>query len=198
MSSAALKAVVTPAQYLASERKATFRHEFVDGNVVAMSGASRSHNLLTGNLFRSISNQLQDRGCEAYVSDMRVCVSPTGLSTYPDVVVVCGEPQFQDSEVDTLLNPTVIVEVLSPSTEAYDRGKKFAHFRRLDSLHDYILVAQDRMCVERFTRQGDEWLLAEFSRPEDVLRLDSIQCEMALSEIYAKLRFPLDGEPADR
>jgi Uma2 family endonuclease len=123
MSSAAPKAVATPEQYLASERKAWYKHELVDGIIVPMSGANRPHNLIAGNLSREVSFRLRDRPCEAYVSDMRVSVSPTGLYTYPDVVVVCGEPQFQDHEFDTLLNPTVIFEVLSPSTEAYDRGK---------------------------------------------------------------------------
>jgi Uma2 family endonuclease len=128
---------------------------------------------------------------------MRVCVSATGLYTYRDVAVVCGEPQFEDSELDTLLNPIVIVGVLSPSTEARDRGRKFAHYRRLASLREYVLVAQDRVLVERSTRQGDQWLLMELSRMEDVLRLASIDCDVALSEIYAKVRFPGGEAPAD-
>ena len=107
---------------------------------------------------------------------MRVLVSPTGFYTYPDVVAVCGEPRFQDNEFDTLLNPNLIVEVLSPSTEAYDRGKKFADYRRLESLREYVMVAQDQVHVDRYTRQGDEWLLTELSRLEDTLRLESIGC----------------------
>ncbi len=186
MSSAAVKPRYTPEQYLALERKAPFRSEYFDGCITAMSGASRLHNLIAINLSRVISTQLLDRPCEVYASDMRVGVSPTGLYTYPDIVAVCGEPQLQDSELDTLLNPTVIVEVLSSSTEAYDRGNKFAHYRRLESLREYVLVAQDRVRVERYTRRGDEWVLAELSRLDDILHLASIGCEVALREIYTK------------
>jgi Uma2 family endonuclease len=189
MSSAARTSRHTPAEYLARERPSATRHEYLDGFLFEMTGASRAHNLITGNLNGEIRAQLRDRPCEVYASDMRVCVEPTGLYTYPDVVVVCGEPRFQDGELDTLLNPTVLVEVLSPSTEAYDRGKKFGHYRRLASVREYVLVAQERVLVERFTRQGQEWLLAEMNRPEDVLRLASIGCEVPLREIYAKVAF---------
>jgi Uma2 family endonuclease len=189
MSSAAVKTRYTPEQYLALERKAPFKSEYHDGGIHAMSGASREHNLASGNIFREISTQLKDRSCEVYINDMRVRVNPTGLYTYPDVVAVCGEPDFEDSELDTLLNPTLIVEVLSPSTEAYDRGEKFANYRRLVSLREYVLVSQDRVCVERYVRQEDEWLLTELSRLEDNLRLTSIECDVALSEIYAKIPF---------
>ncbi len=164
MSSAAVKSRFTPEQYLALERKAAFKSEYFDGCIRAMAGASRAHNLIALNLGSEIRSQLRDRPCETYVSDMRVRTGPSGLYTYPDVVVVCGEPRFEDDELDTLLNPTVIVEVLSPSTEAADRGRKFASYRRLASLQEYVLVAQDRACVERYTRQGDEWLLTELER----------------------------------
>ena len=197
MSSAAVKTRVTPEQYLALERKAAFKSEYLNGQIIAMAGASRPHNLVAGNLHAEIRAQLRDRPCESYVGDMRVYIPPTGLYTYPDVVAVCGEPQFQDGELDTLLNPTVIVEVLSPSTEAYDRGLKFAHYRRLASLREYVLVAQDRVLVERYTRRGDEWLLTEWSRPDDILRLASIDCDVALREIYAKVPFPAGEELAD-
>src|SRR5262245_5122353 len=133
MASAALKTRYTPEQYLALERKADFRSEFCNGFITAMAGASREHNLPAGNLHAEIRSQLKGRPCETYVNDLRVLVSRTGLYTYPDVVAVCGEAQFLDDEVDTLLNPTVIVEVLSPSTESYDRGRKFGHYRQLPS-----------------------------------------------------------------
>ena len=134
MSSAAAKTHYTPEQYLALERDSSIRHEYHNGSIFAMSGASREHNLIALNLGAELRTQLLDRPCEAYVSDMRVLVARTGLYTYPDIVAVCGERQFQDSEVDTLLNPTLIIEVLSSTTEAYDRGKTFAHYRRLPSL----------------------------------------------------------------
>ena len=136
MTSPAAQTQYTPEQYLELERKAPYKNEFVNGHIYAMSGASRAHNLITGNTHREVSSQLRGRPCETYVSDMRVKVNTTGLYTYPDVVVVCGEIRFDDAQKDTLLNPTVLIEVLSPSTEAYDRGEKFAHYRRLASLQE--------------------------------------------------------------
>ena len=193
MSSVALKPRLTPGQYLALERKSPVKHEYYDGEMFAMARATRRHSFIAGNLHGEIRVQLRDRPCEVHMSDLRVLVSPTGLYTYPDVVAVCGGPRFEDSEVDTLLNPNVIIEVLSPTTEAYDRGKKFERYRRLESLREYVMVAQDEVHVERYTRQGDEWLLTELSRLEDTLQLESIGCAVALSEIYAKVQFATDG-----
>lgn len=190
MASAAQVPRFTPAQYLALERKADFKSEYHNGFITAMSGASREHNLIAGNLSRKVGNQLEGRPCEVYVSDMRVLVDRTGLYTYPDVVAVCGEPQFQDDEVDTLLNPTMIVEVLSPTTETYDRGKKFGHYRQLDSLREYLLVSQDQVLVERYLRRGQDWLLTEFRDLDQVLALTSIGCEVSVREIYARVEFP--------
>jgi len=190
MASAARITRYTPQQYIAQERKAEFRSEYCNGFITAMAGTSREHNLITLNLGREISSQLKNRPCEAYVSDMRVLVSRTGLYTYPDVVAVCGEPRFEDDEVDTLLNPTAIVEVLSPSTESYDRGRKFAHYRLLESLQEYVMVAQEQVHVERYTRQGEEWLLTDLIDLDATLRLASIGCEVSLREIYAKVEFP--------
>lgn len=187
MATAAVTPRLTPEEYLALERKADVRSEYDNGYMYAMSGASRKHKLAAGNLFREISTQLKGRPCEAYTGDMRVQVDVTGLFSYPDVTVVCGERRFLDREVDTLLNPTVIVEVLSPSTEAYDRGAKFAHYRRLTSLREYVLVAQDTVLVERYSRQGEDWLLTELSRLDDVLRLESIGCHVPLREIYDRV-----------
>src|SRR5689334_10624198 len=134
MSSAAARTRYTPQEYLALERGSPLKHEYYNGSIFVMAGASREHNLITLNLGGELRAQLRDRPCETYVSDMRVLVARTGLYTYPDIVIVCGERQFEDAEADTLLNPTVLFEVLSPSTEAYDRGKKSAHYRRLESL----------------------------------------------------------------
>ena len=193
MSSAATKIGFTPQEYLALERKSETRNEYYNGEIFAMSGASREHNLIAGNLFRDIGNQLEDRPCESYPNHMRVSIEATGLYTYPDVSVVCGEPRFQDREVDTLLNPTVIVEVLSPSTEAYDRGDKFRHYRRIDSLREFVLISQDRMMVERYTRQGKDWVLSDLTDPDQVLKLESIGCQIPLSRIFAKIKFPEPG-----
>jgi len=157
-----------------------------------MAGASPEHVLITANVTRELGLQLKGRPCRVYSIDLRVRVSETGLYTYPDVVVVCETPQFNDAHRDTLLNPTLIVEVLSPTTEAYDRGEKFGHFRRLESLREYVLVAQDRPRVERYLRQGEsnEWLLAEASGLQATLPLSSIGCTLALSEVYDKVELP--------
>lgn len=198
--SAAEKLLYTPAEYLALERKAEFKSEYRDGFLYAMSGASREHNLIALNLGAEINRSLRDRPCEAYVGDMRVLVDATGLYTYSDLVVVCDEPHFLDGELDVLRNPTLIVEILSQSTEGYDRGKKFAHYRRIGSLREYVLVAQDRVWVEQYTLEAGKWTLKESNRRDDLLRLTSIGCDVAIRDVYAKVRVP-EGDPghdADR
>jgi Uma2 family endonuclease len=196
MASAAKKIYITPEEYLARERLAATKSEYYDGQIYAMSGASRPHILVAGNLYTEINVQLRGRDCEVYSNDMRVRVDQTGLYTYPDIVAVCGKPQLLDAEVDTLLNPQLIVEVLSPSTEAYDRGKKFAHFQRLESLQEYILVAQDQVRVERYSRQGTQWLLTTWDSLDSTLPIESIGCQVQLRVIYDKVVFPeQDREP---
>src|SRR5271166_2453923 len=179
----------TPQQYLEMERKADFKSEYCDGYITAMAGASREHNLIAGNLHGEIRSQLKGRPCVVFMSDMRLCVSPTGLYTYPDVMAVCGEREYLDTEMDTLLNPTMIAEVLSASTESYDRGRKFGHYQRLTSLQEYVLIAQDEVRVERFTRRGDDWILSVFTSLHDKVRFASIDCEVPLREIYDKVDF---------
>jgi Uma2 family endonuclease len=187
--STATKLRYTPEEYLSLERKSPTRNQYFNGEIFAMAGASREHNLISANLLAEIRDQLLDRPCEVYQSDMRVLVEASGLYTYPDVVVVCGEPRFLGREVDTLLNPTVIAEVLSESTEAYDRGAKFRHYRRFPTLREYVIIAQDRMSVERYTRRADDWVLSELNEPDQILRLESIGCEVRLERIYAKVTF---------
>jgi Uma2 family endonuclease len=189
MSSVAIEHRYTAEEYLALERKAEYKNEYVNGHIIAMSGASRQHNIIAANISREISTQLRGRPCESYINDMRVRVSETGLYTYPDVVAVCGDIRFADEQTDTLLNPTVIVEVLSSSTEAYDRGDKFAHYRRLESLQDYLLVSQETVRVEHYVRQGEKWLLSEASALTDTVHLASIQCDLVLGDIYDKVQF---------
>jgi Uma2 family endonuclease len=179
---------VTPEEYLALERKAQYKSEYLNGEIFAMSGASREHNIICVNTSATLHSQLRQRPCEVYAGDMRVKVSPTGLYTYPDVVVVCEEPQFEDAEVDTLLNPTLIVEVLSPSTEDYDRGTKFEHYRTLASLQEYLLVSQDKYHIVHYVRQADTtWVLSETTHGGDSLHLPSIGCNLSVAEIYAKV-----------
>lgn len=188
--STAEKLTYTPAQYLQIEREAERKSEYVGGDVFLMAGASRRHNLIAGNTVRSTGNRLERQPCEVYPGDMRVKVDATGLYTYPDVTIVCGDPEFEDAEVDTLLNPTALFEILSKSTEAWDRGGKFAHCRRLASLREYVLVSQSEPKVERFVRQlDDQWLLAEFNGLDAVVALKSIECEIPLAELYLKVEF---------
>lgn len=189
MATATAKILYTPEEYLIKEREADFKSEYRNGDIVAMPGASRQHNLIAGNIFGELYIQLLNNSCEVYINDMRVKVSDTGLYTYPDVVVVCDEPHFEDNNFDTLLNPTVIVEVLSPSTETYDRNEKFASYQTLVSLQEYVLVSQNNRNVEQYLRKGKEWSLSVFRSVEDVMQLASIECKLALRAIYAKVKF---------
>lgn len=182
------KTHLTPEEYLALERKAEIRSEYLDGDMVAMSGGTREHNLIVGNLVRELGMQLKGRPCEVYPSNMRVKVSATGLYTYPDVIVVCGDPQFEDDRRDTLLNPALIVEVLSESTASYDRGAKFAHYRKVPSVIEYVLVSQRDYGIEQYARQSDgPWLRSEVRGRQGRLDLSSIQCSVMLSEIYDRV-----------
>ena len=184
----------TPEEYLALERQAQCKSEYYAGEIFAMAGASRWHNLIVTNVLRELSLQLKGRPCTTYPSDMRVKVSPTGLYTYPDVTVVCGEAQFEDNQQDTLLNPTLIVEVLSESTERYDRGKKFSFYRTIESLAEYVLVAQDEYSIEQHVKQPDRrWLLSDHRSLDDMVELASVQCALALREVYAKIVLPPDA-----
>lgn len=196
--SAIPKRRLTPEEYLAQERRAEFKSEYFRGETFAMVGATREHNLITANLLRESGNQLRDRPCELYPSDMRVKVSRTDLYTYPDVTIVCGQPQFEDNESDTLLNPTVLFEVLSKSNEAYDRGAKAANYRKIPSLREYVVIAQGRPQVERFARQPDgSWLLREAGELTESITLESVSVVLPLAEIYRQVTFEQPDEAHD-
>jgi Uma2 family endonuclease len=183
-----LKPRFTPEEYLALERKAERKSEYFNGEIFAMSGASPQHVLIVTNVVAELRGQLKTRPCTVYSTDLRLKVSATGLYTYPDVIVVCGEPQFDDDHKDTLLNPTLIVEVLSESIKDYDRGAKFEQYRKIESFVEYVLIAQDKRHVEHFVRQaGNRWLLSETNRLEDTLELTSIACNLMLTEVYDKV-----------
>ena len=184
------KTYLTPEEYLAMERQNEYRSEYIDGEVFAMTGASRRHNLITFNIAGALSPQLRGRPCEAYTSEMRVRIPKRGYM-YPDVVIVCGEPLLEDGYFDTLLNPTVLIEVLSKSTEHYDRGKKFYLYRTIESPAEYVLIAQDAYKVEHYTKEPDgPWMLSEHRSPEGVVELASIQCTLSLREVYDKVSLP--------
>ena len=186
---------LTPAEYITLERKAipdaeTVRSEYIKGKIIAMSGASFAHNLITMNISVGLHARLSSSECVVLANEMRVSSPLTSSYFYPDVVVVCGEPHFEDDVFDILLNPTVIIEVLSPSTEAYDRGEKFSHYRQLQSLREYILISQDQVHVDHYVRQAEKWVLTDFRNLDQQLPLTSIQCELPLQEIYARVTFP--------
>jgi Uma2 family endonuclease len=183
-----IKPFISPEEYLALERKAEYKSEYLNGEIFAMTGASRKHNLIATNIVASLSQQLRARPCEVYASDMRVKVVATGLYTYPDVVVVCGEPKLEDDYLDTLLNPTLLVEILSPSTERYDRIAKSGYYRTLESLAEYLLVAQEEYRIEQYAKQSDgRWLFSDIRLLEGAVELQSIGCSLALRDVYDKV-----------
>ncbi len=188
MSAIPAEKTYTVEEYLAMERSSLEgKCEFVNGQIFAMVGATREHNLIGVNITRELSNQLKGRPCEAYANDMRVKAVEARGYHYPDIAVVCGKPEFEDGQMDTLLNPTVLVEILSSSTEAYDRGDKFAAYRKIQSLREYLLVSQDKPLIERYVRQGDAWVLTEIDGLEGVVSLDAIGCVLAMSEVYDRV-----------
>lgn len=182
------KARITPEQYLEIEREAAYKSEYYAGEMFAMSGAREPHVLAVTNLTVLLAPALRGR-CRVYGNDMRVLVHPTGLYTYPDLAVVCGQPQFADREFDTLLNPTLLIEVLSPSTESYDRGRKFDHYRTIESLRQYVLVSTDRAHLDGFTRSGDAWTFSAADGLESEFRLEPVDLTIRLADVYLDVSF---------
>lgn len=183
-----VKTYITPEEYLAIERAAEYKNEYVNGEIFAMTGASRKHNLIAGNIYGELRQQLKGGPCEAYPGEMRVKAPAARSYVYPDVVVVCGEPQFEDGNFDTLLNPTLVVEVLSKSTESYNRLAKSAYYRTIESLVEYLLVAQEEYRVEQYVKQADgRWLLSDVRLLDSVVALISIGCSLAPRDIYDRI-----------
>lgn len=181
----------SPQEYLELEREAAYRSEYLDGEIFAMAGASTSHNRINVNLTVQIGSRLKGGACEAFSHDMKIVADQAAMFAYPDVAVVCGEPQFHDEVQDVCTNPIVIFEILSPSTEAFDRGKKWARYQQTESLKQYVLVSQDQPRVEMFTRQPDgQWMLSTVKGLDAVLSIDSIGCVLKLSELYDRVEFP--------
>ena len=183
----------TSAEYLEFERQSEVRHEYIDGEIFEMAGTTRNHNRISTNVVRLLDNQLLERDCNVYSSDMRVKITSTEKYTYPDVVAVCGEEFFEDSTEDTLLNPMLIIEVLSKSTEAYDRGAKFEYYQTIESFQEYVLISQEPFRVEQYVRkEKNVWTYFEFRQADDIVKLNSISCELVLQDIYHKIqpKFP--------
>ena len=184
------KVRITPEEYLALERKAETRSEYLDGEMFPMPGVTLQHVRIVVNLLVYLNTQFRDRPFEALGPELRLKVSPTGLYTYPDVMILGSDAKSEDTHNDTMLDPCVIFEVLSDSTESYDRGKKFAHYRSLDSLKEYFLVSQKEFRVERFARQEEgNWLYSEVTDPKGAIEIASAACRLQISQIYERVRF---------
>ena len=180
----------TSQEYLERERKSDLRNEFYSGEIFAMSGASFEHTCIVDNLVFELTQRLLGGSCRVLSKDMRVKVNASGLYTYPDLIVVCGKPDLEDSHGDTLLNPQIIFEVLSPTTEAYDRGQKFNHYRQIPTLKEYVLVSQDRPMIERYIRQSDvSWNLTDFKPPQESFELLSVAASVKIADVYRSVQF---------
>lgn len=181
---------LSPQKYLDIERKSEFKSEYYNGEMFALAGASLNHNRICGNIHVSLANQFRDKNCEVFQSDLRIKVQESGLFTYPDIVIICGEPEFYDEQRDTVTNPEVIMEVLSISTEGYDRGLKFELYRRLNTLKDYLLISQGKIAIEYYSKNPDNsWTLKEYNNLSQQICIQSINCNLDLKEVYSKVEF---------
>ncbi|MEI7811859.1 MAG: Uma2 family endonuclease [Ignavibacteria bacterium] len=181
------KKYISPEEYLETECKAEFKSEYYNGEMFALAGAGRWHNIICHNIGLSLGNQLKDKPCEIYQNDMRVFIDENAFYTYPDVVVACGEPEFNKDE--NLVNPILIIEILSPSTEKYDKGAKFYFYRNIKSLKEYILVYQEEFLIEQFIKQSEnEWKLKIYNKANMAAELVSIDCQLPVSDIYNKIK----------
>jgi Uma2 family endonuclease len=196
---AAFDTLISEEEYLEQEERAETKSEYWRGRVYAMAGVSELHALIVWNVAGEFRQQMRGRSCRAYSSDLKVRIESTGLYTYPDVAALCGRAEFAKARGDVLLNPQVLVEVLSPSTEATDRGWKWAHYQLLPSLTDYLMVAQDGLRVEHYrrTEAGDAWLYREYRDLNDVVELSSVGCRLSLAEIYDKVDLPAVADGPD-
>jgi len=183
------KEFVSLKDYFILEETSGIKHEYYQGAIFAMTGASKNHNLIVGAAHQRLANQLDDKACWPYLSDFRLKIESVNLYTYPDLSIICGEPHLTDGRNDTFINPTVLIEVLSDSTEASDRGTKTEVYRTISSLKEYLLIAQNRPHVERFQRHGQFWLFTEYSALDDEVALDSIGCTLSLNALYKRVEF---------
>jgi len=184
------KTKMTPEEYLEFEKNSELKHEYLDGELFAMVGARKNHNWINSNIVRELGAQLKETSCMVFSSDMRVKIEELQKYTYPDIVVACARIEFLEDELDSLLNPVIVIEILSDSTEAYDRGLKFKHYRLIESLREYILVSQYSSVVEKYVRdEGGIWLYSSMDDMDQTLMIDSIECELPLLEIYHRVEF---------
>lgn len=185
------RSLISREAYLAMERESEERHEYIAGEIFAMAGGTETHGLIIGNLIAALHSPTRRRGCRIYPGDVRIFIDAIPMYTFPDVSLVCGQPQHEGGRRDVILNPKVVIEVLSPSTERYDRGQKFQYYQHLASLDTYILVAQEWPLVEQYVRQGDrEWLYSAARGLDATLSLPAVECSLALADVYDLVEFP--------
>jgi Uma2 family endonuclease len=183
------KQFITPEEYLALEEKADHKSEYYNGEMFAMSGGSVNHNQIAVNITTALSRLFARKPCRVFMNDVRLHITQSGLYTYPDVMVVCGKIEFVPKRDDAVTNPIVIVEVWSDSTKAYDRGEKFAMYRHLPTLQEYVMIDQTRPYVEHYRREGHFWVLEPLEQMEAILILPSLECEMPLTAMYEKVEW---------
>lgn len=184
-----VKKYITQEEYLKAERLALDKHEYYQGEIFAMSGASISHNIISMNTSICLGNKLDGKDCQPFGSDMRIHIEESTLYTYPDLSIICGEIETTDDSFDTATNPTVIFEILSKSTRDYDKGGKFTLYRRIKSLKEYILIDSENIMVEKFSRNFDDsWQLTEYKELSDTFYIDSVKIDIALETIYKRLK----------
>lgn len=186
---------MTETEYLAFERESDIKHEYINGEIFAMTGASENHNLISVNILTSLKSQLRGKGCKVYPADMRVRVQATGEYFYPDASAVCEKAQFAENIFDSLINPSLIIEVLSPSTERYDRGKKFQIYRKIETFKEYVLISQDNPHIEHYAiNQAGKWELTDVIGLDNSLKLLSVGCTLDMNEVYDLVSFPDESE----
>lgn len=181
---------MTPEEYIEFERDSDAKHEYLDGEIFMMAGATPNHNLIASSVNFALYSQLRKKGCFLFSSDMRVKVEKTGLYTYPDMSIACSEPDYEETTPPSLLNPIVIIEILSPSTEKDDRGRKFQHYRTIKSLQEYVLISQDTPRIEKYTKQNTlNWLLTDIMNMNAAVDLASVECKLKLTDVYDQVTF---------
>ena len=189
---------LTVTEYLALDRDSDLRNEYISGEIIAMAGASRVHSLIAGNTYASVHTQLRGKSCEVHQNDMRVTTSERAFFAYPDLVVACGDVQLAEGIFDTLINPALVIEVLSKSTERNDRGDKFMRYRAIATLQDYLLVSQNAARIEHYRRaEDDTWVLTDYVGLDAVLDLPSIGCKLSLADAYERVDFTVPNPEAD-
>lgn len=188
------KKKITLEEYFELEKKSGFKSEYHGGEILAMSGANINHVRITRNAANALTQKLKGKRCEAFALDLKVFIESADRSVYPDVLVICGKPQFHQNRKDTVLNPTIIIEVLSASTKNYDKGEKFDHYRTLPSLQEYLLVDQSKVYLEHFQKTGEaKWTLEEHTAGKNVVRLAAIDAELTLAELYEDVDWDMDN-----